>query len=742
MPDFDPHEFDSDPQLDPPHVWAARYRALGMQVVPSLTPFQKGPAIPWRPLQRALMSQEEFEALYHPQTGAHRLRDGMGVITGPCSGRLYLIDLDTQKPGSQAASWWRGVLAVHNNGMELETWEQVTGGGGRHLFFRYPEGWKALNSSSAKFCVDTRGLGGFAVLAPSQHKSGRTYAWAPGRAPWENELLAMPPWLIEEVDRLVREHGGVTHASAARPAGYEGEPEFNAFGRNTDRREQHMADHVWAALIGFRVEAPIPPGEREREATWAEFERNNGPKEPQPGESNADGLEREGRGLTEFNRKWAAALAKWDAEIASEAAVRMANAPRRASDPPDFEGEEPVSAAPEPDTPVKVRSAFPIDEAKIPPRNWVIPGLMLKRNVSVLVAPPGSGKSLLTLQLAIAVANGGTWGGWTPRAPEKVLVINSEDDFDEMQRRLVVAAREMGIAQQDLVGRIDLADTPENIVIARHDARLRAIVRTPLVEQLVETIRAKGYGLVVVDPFAETFEGDENANSEVKWAGVLWREVARRAGCTLLLVHHTKKYAGAMAGDADASRGGGALIGIARILSTLFDMTEDEASAMSIEPEKRFDYVRFDDAKANHAKKGAVRWFEKVTRQLSNATAFIPADDVGVLVPWTPKDALEGVSTQELGLLLDTIERGLLDDSGAATGQLWSDQVNAKGRWVGKLCVRMLECTDEAAKNLIREWIKNDVLKVVDYSDPVLRKPRTGLRVVAANRPDRTPVYG
>ena len=37
-----------------------------------------------------------------------------------------------------------------------------------------------------------------------------------------------------------------------------------------------------------------------------------------------------------------------------------------------------------------------------------------------------------------------------------------------------------------------------------------------------------------------------------------------------------------MAGEADASRGGGALIGTARIMSTLFNMTEEEAKVFDI----------------------------------------------------------------------------------------------------------------------------------------------------------------
>ena len=89
----------------------------------------------------------------------------------------------------------------------------------------------------------------------------------------------------------------------------------------------------------------------------------------------------------------------------------------------------------------------------------------------MLVAPPSSGKSLLTLQMAIAIALGMNWGGWRVRGPEKVLVINAEDDYDEMCRRLCAAARDMGVDQSQLVDRIFLADAPESIVIAKMDQR-------------------------------------------------------------------------------------------------------------------------------------------------------------------------------------------------------------------------------------------------------------------------------
>jgi hypothetical protein len=286
-----------------------------------------------------------------------------------------------------------------------------------------------------------------------------------------------------------------------------------------------------------------------------------------------------------------------------------------------------------------------------------------------------------------------------------------------------------------------LPDELESIVIARADSRTKTVVRMPLIEDLVATIIAAGIGVIVVDPFAETFEGDENSNSEVKWAGMLWREVARRTGCALLLVHHTRKYASGMAGDADASRGGGALIGTARILGTLFTMTEDEAKVMNVPDEERGDYVRYDDAKANHSRKGLVRWFKKNSVDLGNGTGFLPGDEVGVLEPWKPPGALDGVTMHDIGLCLDAIDRGPLDEDGKPTGQFYAAVMpsSIKDRWVGKVLMRFLGISEDAAKNLVRDWLKNDVLEVFDFTDPIQRKPRQGVRSVPQNRPDRGP---
>jgi hypothetical protein len=727
------------------------YRAHRFQVVPAWSPDEhkqwKRPKLKeWREIQNELIPQADFDRIW----AQNATRRNMGLITGPCSDNQFIIDLDTQKTTS-ANEWWNGLLAVHNNNLPIETVEQRTGGGGRQLLFRAPAGVVVPTCKTARG-VDIRGHGGFAMLPPSMHESGRAYEWLPGQAPDEIDVALAPAWLLEAIAELVREHGGAAGQSFGREGGFTARPAvdpaiaLDAFGNVVDGREQVMRDVVWHAVLELRRTAPMRPHEDRwpalAEAAYEEYERKVDTRIS--GVPKREGLERENppRGHTLFWQKFRATMGRWDDADFVEEAKKPApegDGPGRASEPPRDTG---VNNAEIDARAIPLVSAFPIDEAHLPVRDWSVPGLLLKRNLTVLVAPPGSGKSLLTLQWSIAVALGMEWGGWSPRKPEKVLIVNIEDDIDEMRRRLVAAARTMGVDPAGLEGRILLIDNPESVVIARTDSRTKTVIRTPLVEKLIATILAEDIGVVVADPFAETFEGDENSNSEVKWAGILWREVARRARCCLLLVHHTKKYAGGMAGEADASRGGGALIGTARIMSTLFMMTEDEASAMNVPPEDRTRYVRFDDAKANQSRLGVVRWFEKQTVMLNNGNGFLPGDEVGVLVPWNPPGALDGVSMHDLGRVLDAIDRGIINENGP-TGQFYSASGTAdeKSRWAGRVMMDLLGCSSVVARSLIKDWLKNEVLETFDYLDPAQRRSRKGVKSVPKNRPDAAPQY-
>lgn len=121
--------------------------------------------------------------------------ESIGIATGPSSG-LWVLDVDLPD-GPQSL---RALQDQH--GPLPFTWRQRTGSGGRHYFFRWPEGGEPIrNSVRTKLGpgLDVRGEGGYVVVAPSPHPSGNAYAWERGFSPEEMELADAPDWLLELV---------------------------------------------------------------------------------------------------------------------------------------------------------------------------------------------------------------------------------------------------------------------------------------------------------------------------------------------------------------------------------------------------------------------------------------------------------------------------------------------------------------------------------------------------------------
>jgi len=404
---------------------------------------------------------------------------------------------------------------------------------------------------------------------------------------------------------------------------------------------------------------------------------------------------------------------------------------------------------------------FPIIAKEIPRRPWLVPGFLLRRHLSVLVAPPGSGKSLLTLQIAIMMATATAWGDWYPRGRIKTLIINSEDDSDEMRRRFAAAVNVMSPTgktledyQEELREHVAIADQPERIIIAKSDFRTKTVIRQPAFDDIIATIKAGKFDVVIIDPFAETFEGDENSNSELKWAAVLWREIARQTNCAVLLVHHTRKYAAGGAGDMDAARGAGALVGVARVVSTVFTMTEPEAQMFlpaDADVDQRHKYLRFDDAKANLSLVTfKARWFEKLTITLPNGTDDEPADQVGALKPWKPASVFDKVDVGLARNILLAIDKGIISKTGPKLATVSGEKVEpvpdlytltrrgkTATRWAGDVVKEFVDpCSDKDAQRLLGSWIKSGVLyEVMQETSTSRGQQRKGLKVKQSRMP-------
>jgi putative DNA primase/helicase len=132
----------------------------------------------------------------------------IGIRTGAQSG-LIVLDVDTRKGGSGAL-----VELERRHGKLPATAQVLSGGGGQHIYFRHP-GREVRNSAGRLGAgLDVRGDGGYVVVPPSVHESGRAYTWRRGL---ERGLADCPAWLVEDAER--RRNGAAAPVGELIPAG-------------------------------------------------------------------------------------------------------------------------------------------------------------------------------------------------------------------------------------------------------------------------------------------------------------------------------------------------------------------------------------------------------------------------------------------------------------------------------------------------------------------------------------------
>lgn len=108
---------------------------------------------------------------------------------------LVVIDLDRRGDKDGFAEWDELVERQH---LPARTYTSLTGGGGRHLLFKAPPGVEIKNSAGKLAPgIDVRGVGGYIVLPPSIHPSGKPYQWADEFA----QIEPLPEPLIEALTR-------------------------------------------------------------------------------------------------------------------------------------------------------------------------------------------------------------------------------------------------------------------------------------------------------------------------------------------------------------------------------------------------------------------------------------------------------------------------------------------------------------------------------------------------------------
>jgi len=188
-----------------------------------------------------------------------------------------------------------------------------------------------------------------------------------------------------------------------------------------------------------------------------------------------------------------------------------------------------------------VEPAFRLAE-RAEEQRWLVTSLWSEQAVGIIGGEPKCCKSFLALDLAVAVAAGvPCLRRFTVPRPGRVLLYAAEDALHIVRQRLdgICAAADLRLADLDVqvitapTVRLDLAADRRN---------------------LDETVAKLQPRLLVLDPFVRLHRIDENASGEVAPLLAFLRELQRRYGIAVAVVHHAKKGAGHVR-DGQALRG-------------------------------------------------------------------------------------------------------------------------------------------------------------------------------------------
>ena len=180
-------------------------------------------------------------------------------------------------------------------------------------------------------------------------------------------------------------------------------------------------------------------------------------------------------------------------------------------------------------------SAASLKDKPVPARESLVPDLVPQRTVTLLGGDGGTGKSLLALQLCVAVATGTAWLGRSVQQGG-VIFISAEDDDDELHRRVDDILRSAGLTYDDAASMTMRSLAGEDALLAVETQV--ALIQSALFEELDARAALENPVLVVVDTLADVFPSNENDRAKVRqFIGIL-RGLSLKRHCAVVLLAH------------------------------------------------------------------------------------------------------------------------------------------------------------------------------------------------------------
>lgn len=158
----------------------------------------------------------------------------------------------------------------------------------------------------------------------------------------------------------------------------------------------------------------------------------------------------------------------------------------------------------------------------------LIHGVLRQGHKMLFVGPSKAGKSFALIELAIAIAEGGTWLDFQC-SQGKVLYINLEIDSASCIHRFIDVYNALGMPPENL----------QNIEI--WNLRGAAIPMDKLAPKIIRRAKKYGFKAIIIDPIYKVIMGDENAAGDMAKFCNQFDLLCSDLGCSTIYCHHHSK---------------------------------------------------------------------------------------------------------------------------------------------------------------------------------------------------------
>jgi hypothetical protein len=315
----------------------------------------------------------------------------------------------------------------------------------------------------------------------------------------------------------------------------------------SDGREQYMRDWIWGRVLDWHRACPIPPTSVESESACADaflaWVEHVDSRIPGAHAAKAERLEQEGRGWSEFQRKWHYAMAQWDGKVADEAGKPKPNGSQQQAEDEDDWGDAqshpgpqgnsyPGTKAPPGPRPLLTKREF-MDTFKIP--DYIVDGIIQRGRLIAMTSPTGHGKTAVALYLGEMVATGRSIGSLAVEEGEVIFLAG--ENPDDLCGRMHAAVQHYGTSADCQ----NLSVMPVNFPMTQADAdALRQQIDD---RERPASLTPAPLSLIVLDTSASFNPSeDENNNIEMgKWARILRTLTQCRGNPAVLVLCHPLK---------------------------------------------------------------------------------------------------------------------------------------------------------------------------------------------------------